>query len=86
MKKSDHHTSDDFDSFLEEEGILDEVREGALKKVAAYRRKARRFAPIYLNEEAQAFVEEIARVKTKDISTVVNELILYDKKLVEAVR
>ncbi len=84
MNKSDHNTSADFDDFLKEEGILEEVRAGALKKVAAYRKAAARRAPIYLNAEAQAFVEKIARKKSKDVSEVVNEFILHDKQLIEA--
>jgi len=84
MKKSSSRTSDDFDDFLREEGILDEVRRGALKKVAAYRKKAKSPTPIYLNNEAQALVEKIARQKATDISTVVNALILQDKSLVRA--
>ena len=85
MKKSGKQTSVDFDDFLREEGILEEVRAGALKKVATYRMAAaRQSLPIYLNDEAQAFVQSIARKKSKDVSTVVNELLLHDKKLVEA--
>jgi hypothetical protein len=50
-----------------------------------YRKDAKVRVPIYLNDEAQSFVEEIARKKTKDVSAVVNELILHDKSLIEAV-
>jgi hypothetical protein len=42
MKKSDKQTSEDFDDFLTGEGMLDEVRDGAMKKVDAYRKKAER--------------------------------------------
>jgi len=39
--------------------------------------------PVYLDEEAMAFVQRIARKKKTDISAVVNELILSDKRLAE---
>lgn len=39
--------------------------------------------PVYLDQEALAFVQRIARRKKSDISTVVNELILTDKRLAE---
>lgn len=39
--------------------------------------------PVYLDQEAMAFVQRIARKKKTDISTVVNKLILTDKHLVE---
>ena len=86
MKKSDKSTSADFDDFLKEEGILKEVRASALKKVASYRKAAKRRAPIYLNDEAQAFVEEIAQKRATNISAVVNEFILHDKQLIESAR
>jgi len=41
--------------------------------------------PVYLDEEALAFVQRIARKKKTDISSVVNELILSDKRLAEAI-
>jgi hypothetical protein len=40
--------------------------------------------PVYLDQEAMAFVQRIARKKT-DISTVVNKLILTDKHLAEGI-
>jgi antitoxin HicB len=36
MKKIDQHTGSSFDSFLEEEGILDEVKAVAAKRVIAW--------------------------------------------------
>jgi hypothetical protein len=41
--------------------------------------------PVYLDQEALAFVQRIARKKKTDISTVVNELILTDKHLAEVI-
>jgi len=41
--------------------------------------------PVYLDEEALAFVQRIARKKKTDISSVVNQLILSDKRLAEAI-
>ena len=41
--------------------------------------------PVYLDQEAMAFVQRIARKKKTDISTVVNELILTDKHLAEVI-
>jgi intergrase/recombinase len=83
MKKSDKRTSADFDDFLKEEGILDEVRQGALKKVAGFRKSASRQAPIFLSHESQVFVERIARKRKQDVSIVVDELILRNKRLVD---
>lgn len=40
---------------------------------------------IYLDQEAMAFVQRIARKKKTDVSTVVNELILTDKRLAEVI-
>ena len=42
--------------------------------------------PVYLDEEAFAFVERIARSKNADISSVVNELIHTDKRLAEVIQ
>jgi hypothetical protein len=42
--------------------------------------------PVYLDDVTREFVEEIARRKNTDISSVVNELIRADKQLVEAAR
>lgn len=41
--------------------------------------------PVYLDHEAMAFVQRIARKKKTDISTVVNKLILTDKYLAEVI-
>ena len=41
--------------------------------------------PVYLDEEALAFVQRIARKKKTDISSVVNQLILSDKRLAEVI-
>lgn len=41
--------------------------------------------PVYLDQEAMAFVQRIARKKKTDISTVVNKLILTDKHLAEVI-
>lgn len=42
--------------------------------------------PVYLDEEALAFVQRIARRKKTDVSSVVNELIHSDKRLAEAMK
>ncbi len=39
--------------------------------------------PVYLSEETLSFVEDIAEKKKTDISTVVNELIKRDMKIIE---
>ncbi|HSB69061.1 MAG TPA: hypothetical protein VLT62_07000 [Candidatus Methylomirabilis sp.] len=41
--------------------------------------------PVYLDKDAFAYVQRIARRKKSDISTVVNELILTDKRLAEVI-
>lgn len=48
-----------------------------------YRPRARLNLPVYLDAEALVFVQRIARKKGMDISTVVNQLILTDKRLAE---
>jgi hypothetical protein len=50
-----------------------------------YRRGLRLNLPVYLDKEALAFVERIARKKKTDISSVVNQLILSDKRLAEVI-
>jgi hypothetical protein len=50
-----------------------------------YRPGARLSLPVYLDAEALAFVQRIARKKNMDISDVVNQLILTDKRLAEMV-
>ena len=51
-----------------------------------YRPGLRLSLPVYLDKEALTFVQRIARKKKTDISSVVNELILSDKRLAEAIR
>ncbi|HPD15726.1 MAG TPA: hypothetical protein PLE19_12290 [Planctomycetota bacterium] len=41
--------------------------------------------PVYLDDEAMAFVQHIARKKKTDVSAVVNDLILSDKRLAEVI-
>ena len=41
--------------------------------------------PVYLDEEALAFVQRIARKKKIDVSSVVNELILSNERLAEVI-
>jgi hypothetical protein len=48
-----------------------------------YRPSLKLSLPVYLDQQAMAFVQRIARKKKTDISTVVNKLILTDKHLVE---
>ena len=48
-----------------------------------YRRGLRLEIPVYLDAEALAFVQRIARRKKTDVSSVVNQLILSDKGLAE---
>jgi hypothetical protein len=50
------------------------------------RRGAKLNLPIYLDEEALAFVERIALKKRTDISAVVNELIHGGKRLAETIQ
>jgi hypothetical protein len=42
--------------------------------------------PVYLDDEAMAFVQRIARRKKTDVSSVVNQLILSDKRLAEVMK
>ncbi len=51
-----------------------------------YRRGTKLNLPVYLDEEALAFVQEIASKKRTDISAVVNELIHGDKRLAETMQ
>ncbi len=51
-----------------------------------YRRGAKLKLPVYLDEEALAFVQGIALKRRTDISAVVNELIHGDKRLAEAIQ
>ena len=48
-----------------------------------HRRGLRLEIPVYLDAEALAFVQRIARRKKTDVSSVVNQLILSDKGLAE---
>ena len=41
--------------------------------------------PVYLDEEALAFVQRIARKKKIDVSSVVNQLIISTKHLAEVI-
>jgi len=41
--------------------------------------------PVYLDEEALAFVRRIARKKKIDVSSVVNQLIISNKHLAEVI-
>ena len=41
--------------------------------------------PVYLDDEAIAFVQRVARKKKTDISSVVNDVILSDKRLAEVI-
>jgi hypothetical protein len=50
-----------------------------------HRPGARLSLPVYLDDEALVFVERIARKKDADISTVVNQLILADKRLADVI-
>ncbi len=42
--------------------------------------------PIYLDNEVQSFVEEIARKKNSDVESVVNDLLRGDMRIAEIVR
>ena len=39
--------------------------------------------PVYLDQDNQSFVEQIAKRRNTDVSTVVNELIRSDKQLIK---
>ena len=41
--------------------------------------------PVYLDEEALAFVQRIARKRKTDVSSVVNQLVLSGKQLAEII-
>ena len=49
-----------------------------------YRQNLRIHLPIYLDEESLEFVENIAKKKKADLTSVVNEIIKGDKELVKA--
>jgi hypothetical protein len=51
-----------------------------------YRRGAKLNLPVYLDEEALAFVQGISLKKRTDISAVVNDLIHGDKRLAETIQ
>lgn len=51
-----------------------------------YRPEVKLNLPIYLDDEALAFVTAIAEKKNTDISTIVNELIHSDIRLAEMIR
>jgi hypothetical protein len=42
--------------------------------------------PIYLNDDVLDFVQKIAKKKKKDVSEVVNEMLLIEKRLVEVIQ
>lgn len=48
-----------------------------------YRPRIKINFPVYLDDESVAFVEKIARKKKKDLSTIVNDLIHSDKRMME---
>jgi len=50
-----------------------------------YRPGLRLELPVYLDDEALAFVQRIARKKKTDVSSVVNQLILSDKRRAEVI-
>jgi hypothetical protein len=50
-----------------------------------YKSGSKLHIPVYLNPENCDFVQNIARKKKKDISSVVNELLKGDKELAEAI-
>jgi hypothetical protein len=51
-----------------------------------YRRGATLNLPIYLDKEALAFVQKIAKRKRTDLSTVVNALIHNGKRLADTIQ
>lgn len=51
-----------------------------------YKSKARLNLPIYLDSDVQKFVEEIARNRKSDVSSVVNQLLKSDIKLVQEIQ
>ena len=50
-----------------------------------YRQGLQLRLPVYLDEEALAFVQRIARKKKIDVSSVVNQLIISNKHLAEVI-
>ncbi|MBI2566593.1 MAG: hypothetical protein HYV63_06135 [Candidatus Schekmanbacteria bacterium] len=42
--------------------------------------------PVYLDEEVQAFIQDIAEKKKTDLSSVVNQLLRSDMQLAEAMK
>ena len=51
-----------------------------------YKAKARLNMPIYLDSDVQKFIEQIARNRKTDISSVVNQLLKSDIKLAQAMQ
>jgi len=51
-----------------------------------YRSNAKLNIPIYLDEEVIAFIEDIANKKGKDYSSVANQLLRSNMKLVEVIK
>jgi len=51
-----------------------------------YRPDAKLNLPVYLDDEVFAFVEQIAKRRHSDVSSIVNQLLRSDMQLVEAMR
>jgi hypothetical protein len=51
-----------------------------------FRTDAKLNLPVYLDDEVLAFVQHIATKQKTDLSSVVNQLLLADKRLVESAR
>ena len=51
-----------------------------------YKKNAKLNLPIYLDNDAFFFVNEIAKKKNKDLSFIVNQLIHSDMKIAETIR
>jgi hypothetical protein len=51
-----------------------------------YKPKARLNLPVYLDSDVLKFVEQIARNRKSDVSSVVNQLLKSDIKLVQAIQ
>ena len=66
--------------------MLDEYDFSKGERGKFYYADAKLNLPIYLEEEVLAFVEEIARKKDQNLSTVVNQLLRSDMQLVDMIK
>ncbi|MEW6440015.1 MAG: hypothetical protein AB1640_03690 [bacterium] len=73
------------DSSMPNENMKKEYDFSSATRGKFFRPGLRLRLPVYLDEEALAFVQRIARKKKTDVSSVVNQLIISNKHLAEVI-